>query len=85
MFSCRGDNLYGDILRNQFLLDQCADKLKFCFGCCRKTDFNLLKSQFAKKLKKIQLFFQTHRDNQRLISVPKVNAAPAGSFGDVFL
>lgn len=56
MFSCRGDNLYGDILRNQFLLDQCADKLKFCFGCCRKTDFNLLKSQFAKKLKNSNFF-----------------------------
>ena len=46
MFTCLSQYLYGHIVRNHILLDQSAHELIFCLGCCRKTDFDLFKSDF---------------------------------------
>ena len=51
------------ILWNEILLDQGTQKFIFCLRGCRKTNLDLLKANFHKKLKKLYFLFQAHRNH----------------------
>ena len=65
-----GEYLDGHILRNHIPLDQGPHKLILRVRGRRKSHLNLLKSDFHKHLKKFLLFFQAHRLDQGLVSIP---------------
>ena len=58
MLSRLREHLYGYVLGNEPALNQRAAKLVFRFACRREADFNFLKSNLAKQLKK-SAFFRT--------------------------
>ena len=76
MFSRLCQHLHSYIVRNHITFDQRTHKIKFCLGSSRKPHFDLLKSDLYEHLEKLQLLLQTHRLDQRLISIPKIHGAP---------
>ena len=62
-------HLYRHIIRDHVLLDQRPHKLILCLRSRRKSHFDLLKSDIYQHLEKLQLFFQAHGLDQRLIAV----------------
>ena len=76
MFSRLCQYLNRHIIRDQIFFDQCPHKTKLCLRCCRKTNLNLLEADFHEQLKKFHFLFQTHRFDQRLISISQIHTAP---------
>ena len=86
MLSCLSQNLYCNIIRDHITLDQCSHENVFCLRCSRKSNFDLFKSNIDKHLEKLQLLIKTHRFDQCLISITKVDRTPDWCFLDmVFL
>ena len=84
MFSGLCQYLDSYILRNQILLDQCTKKLILCLRSCRETYLDLFKTDLYKKLEKLNLLLQAHRDHKCLVSVTKVYRAPDRGFLYIF-
>ena len=76
MLSCLCQYLDRYIIRNHVFFDQGSHKLIFCLGSSRESNLDLLKSNIYQHLEKLQLFIQTHRLDQCLISITQINAAP---------
>src|SRR5262249_22272587 len=74
--ACLGQHLNRDIVGHKPLLDEFADKSKISFGGGGKADLDFLKSEFHQQIEHAPLAIGTHRLDQRLIAVPKVDAAP---------
>ena len=56
MLSCLSQHLDRYILRDQILLDQRTEKLILCLRSSRKSNLDLFKTDFYKKLEKISTF-----------------------------
>ena len=65
-----------DIVRYQILLDQCPAEQVLRLGSSRKSDLDLLKPHPHQKVEIAELLVQVHGNNQRLISVTQIHAAP---------
>ena len=74
------ENLDRHILRNHIPLDQGTDEIIFRIRGGRKSHLDLLKPDLCQHPEKLKLFLQIHRLNERLVSVPKIHAAPDGRF-----
>ena len=85
VFPGLGQHLDRHVLRYHILLDQRADKVIFRVGRRRETDLDFLKPNLHQKPKKLQLIFQAHGINQRLITVPQIHAAPYRRFFNTVL
>ena len=85
MLSGLGQYLDGHILRNEILLDQSTQKFIFCLRGCRKTNLDLFKTNFHKKLKKLYFLFQAHGNDQCLVTITQINGTPDRSFLHIFL
>lgn len=76
MFSGLGQDLDGDVVRDQIVIDQVAQEFEFRFRCGREADFDFLKAHGDQDLVKFDFFFQIHRDDKGLISVAQIDATP---------
>jgi hypothetical protein len=85
MFSCLGQNLNGHIIGDQILLDKFPAEFIFRVAGCRKTDFDFLEAYPDQFFIEFNLFIKVHGNNQCLISVPKIHAAPDRCLIHVFL
>ena len=80
MLPCLCQHLDCDVIRNQVLFDQSAQERVFCLGCGGESYLDLLESHLYQVFEKLYFFIQAHRDDQRLVSIPKIHAAPVRSF-----
>ena len=85
LFSTLCQDLYADIIRDHFALDQLTQEIIFDLACCRESDFDLLKSKLYKIIKHFYFFFYDHWIDQCLITVSEVNAAPDRCFCDLLV
>ena len=85
VFSGLCQHLDCHIVRNHVPFNQGTQKVVLRLGCRRKTDFDLLESDFNQELKELQLGFHIHRHNQCLVSVPKIHRAPHRCMVDIGL
>lgn len=76
MLSALGQNLNLYIIRNHVFSYQLAQKIVLNLGCCRKSDLNLLESQFQKQPEHLHLLFYIHWIDQCLIAIAQIHAAP---------
>ena len=67
------------------VIDQPAQEFIFGFRSSRKSYFNFLETQLDKELEKLQLFFEGHGHDERLVSISQVNAAPHGRLFNMIL
>ena len=74
--------LDGDVIRDHVLFDQRAEECILCLRGSRKSDFNLLEADGNERLVEFQLLLEAHRDDECLISVTQVHAAPYRSVID---
>ena len=86
MVTALGQHLNGDIVRDAVAIDQGAQEVVLGLGRCREADLNLLKADPDEHIIKFKLFFQIHGNDQALVAIAQVYAAPGGSLFDmVFL
>lgn len=86
MVTALGQHLNGDVVRDAVAIDQGAQKVVLGLGRCREADLNLLKADPDEHIIKFKLFFQIHGNDQALVAIAQVYAAPGGSLFDmVFL
>ena len=78
VFPGLGQHLDGDVVRDQILFNQGAQKFKFRFAGGRESHFDFLKADLHQILEEVQLFLQAHRHHQGLVAVPQIHAAPDG-------
>ena len=64
------------IIWNQIIFYEAAQEFIFRLRSCRKTDFDFLEADFEEHLVEFQLLIETHRNDQRLVAVTQVDAAP---------
>ena len=76
LFTCLTQNLQGHIFGNVIFFYQTTHKIKFRIAGRRETNFNLLKSNLYKKIKKFKFLLNTHRINKRLITITKIYRTP---------
>ncbi len=69
-------HLNGDIVRHQILLDDFAHEIEIGLRGRGKSDFNLLEAYFHQHVEHAALARAIHGFDQRLVSVPQVDAAP---------
>ena len=84
MLSRLSQYLDGYVIRDQVLFDQSTDKGVFCLRCCREANFDLFETDLYEQFEEFDLLLQAHRDDQGLVSITKVNAAPDWSFVYIF-
>ena len=70
---------------NGIIVDVYKRQLIFRFRRRRKAHLDLLKPNLYQELEKLQLFFQAHGHDQRLVSIPQVHTAPNRRFLHIFL
>ena len=81
-----GQHLDGHVIGDEVLLDQGAAERIFGFGCGGEADLDLLKAKAAEQLEEVKLILKAHGDDERLVAVTQVNAAPDGGLVDrIFL
>ena len=83
MLSCLCQNLNRHIIRNQILLDQCTAELVFCLRSCRETNLDFLEAYTYQFFEKFKLLIQTHWNDQRLITITQIYAAPCWRLIDI--
>ena len=64
------------IIRDQILLDQRAEELILGIGSCRETDLDFLKTDLYEELEELYLLLQRHRNDEGLIAISQIHAAP---------
>lgn len=82
VLSCLCQDLDGDVIRDHVFFDQRAEECILCLRGRRKSDFDFLEADGNELLVEFQLLFETHRDDECLISVTQVHAAPYRSVID---
>ena len=80
-----GQHLHGDVLRDAVAVDELAQKLVLGLAGGREADLDLLEADLDQHIVKFKLFVQAHRDDQTLVAVAQVHAAPGRGFFDVVL
>ena len=80
-----GEHLNGDVLGNHVVLDQRACEFEFGLAGSGEANLDLLEADGYELLPKLQLLFQAHGDDQGLVAVAQVNAAPFGRMLDIVL
>ena len=78
VFARLGENLNGDVVGNEVVLYQLAQKIVFRFGGGGEADFYLFEADFYQKFEKFHLGFERHRLDKALVAVAQVNRAPYG-------
>ena len=76
-----GQNLDGDILRNELVVNQIPGEFKFRIGGSWKANFDGLETKVNQVLEKAQLLVEVHGDFQSLVAITQVKTAPDGCFG----
>ena len=76
VFARLRQNLYRNVIRDEIIVDKAAEELILCLRSCRETDFDFLKAHFDEHLVKFEFFIKAHRNDERLIAIAKVDAAP---------
>ena len=71
-----GQHLHGHVVGDHILLDEGAQELVLGLAGGREADLDLLEADPDQHLEELQLLFQTHGHDQRLIAVAQVHAAP---------
>ena len=82
MFTRLRQNLNRDIIGHQFLFDQLAYKIKIWLRRCRKTYFDLFKSNINEQLEHFQLLVRCHGFDQGLVTIAEVDATPGRCLRD---
>ena len=82
VFARLGEYLNGDIVRNQIPFDKGAAEFVFSLAGGREADLNFLKADADEIAEKFELFFKAHRNDERLVAVAKIHAAPDRRFVD---
>ena len=82
VFARLGKNLDGDIVRDKIPFDKGTAEFVFGFAGGRKADLDLLKADADKITEKFELFFKAHRDDEGLVAVAQIHAAPDRCFVD---
>ena len=85
MFAALGEHLHGNVVRDKVLFDKRAAELILGLGSGGEAYLDLLESYLDQLLEEFQLLVKAHRDNERLVAVAQVDAAPLGSLLDVVL
>ena len=80
-----GQHLHGDVRGDHVFLDEGAEELVLRLAGGGEAHLDLLEADLHQHLEKFQLFLKAHGDDQGLIAVPQVYAAPCRSFLDVVL
>ena len=76
LFPALGQHLYPHVIRYQLTVYQLTQEIELYLARSRKADFDLLKAQLYQVLEHLNFFFHNHGIDQRLVSIPQVNAAP---------
>ena len=76
MLSRLRQNLNGDVVGDHIVFDQRAAEFVFRLARRGETDLDLLEADLDEKLEEFELFLKAHRDDERLIAVAQVHAAP---------
>ena len=76
------EDLNGNVVGDEILFDEMAHKIEFNCRGGRETHLDFLESHIQEQLEHFQLLFEIHGNDQRLIAVAKINAAPARRFRD---
>ena len=82
VFTRLGEHLDGDIVRNQIPFDEGTAEFVFSLAGGREADLDFLKADADKMPEKFELFFKAHRDDEGLVAVAKIHAAPDRRFVD---
>ena len=85
MVTALGQHLNGDIVRDAVAIDQGAQEVVLGLGRCRESDFDLFETDLYEQFEEFDLLLQAHRDDQGLVSITKVNAAPYRSLFDFLI
>ena len=80
-----GQHLDGDILGDTVAVDELAQELVLSLAGGRETNLDLLEADLDQHIVEFQLFVQAHRDDQALVAVAQVHAAPGRGLFDVVL
>ena len=64
------------IVRDQVFLDEAAQELVLRLRCSREADLDFLEADFEEHLVEFHFLIQAHRDDERLVAIAKVDAAP---------
>ncbi len=80
-----GQHLDGDILGDAVAVDELAQELVLSLAGGRETNLDLLEADLDQHIVEFQLFVQAHRDDQALVAVAQVHAAPGRGLFDVVL
>ncbi len=78
-------HLHRHIIRDHILLDQRPHELILCLRRRRESYLDLLKPDIDQHLEELQLLFQAHRLDQRLVAVTQIDAAPDRRLINIFL
>ena len=81
--ACLGEDLDGDVIRNQVLFDQRPNEVEVRLACARKSDLDLLVAHFDEQVEHDALALRAHRIDEGLVAVAKVDRAPHWRCGDV--
>ncbi len=84
LFPALCQHLDANILRYHLPVHKLAQKIIFDLARRRKSYFDLTKAQLNQMLEHLNFFMHYHRINQRLVSIPKIHAAPYRRFPYLF-
>ena len=82
MIAGLGEDLDGDVLGDEIVFDEHAHEVEVGLRGRGETDLDLLESHSHQDLEHAQLALAIHRVDERLVSVPQIDAAPCRSAGD---
>src|SRR3954452_12356803 len=77
-----GQDLHGDVVGDEVLLDETADEVEVGLAGRREADLDLLVAEGDEQLEHPSLAFTIHRVDERLVAVAQVDAAPLWGRGD---
>ena len=83
VFPGLGQHLDGHVIGNQVVFDQCPEKGILGFRGGREPHFDFLETQLYQELKIFNFLLQGHGDDQSLVAIPQIDAAPDGSLVDM--
>ena len=76
VLACLREDLYRHIVRYQVFLYEAAQELELRFRCSREADLDFLEADFEEHLVEFHLLVKAHRDDERLVAIAQVDAAP---------
>ena len=71
-------HLHRHVIRNQVVLDEAAQEFILRVRSCGESDLDFLEPDLQEHLVKLELLVETHRDDERLVAVAHIDAAPDG-------